>query len=152
MKANPFKFQLISFGNSTLTDISVGNTVIQTSSCIKYLGVLVDNKLSFNDHVCHIKSKASKQVNALLRLSSNLDKDVKLILYRSFISAHFDYCPIVWSLCNKTTFNMLSSVQRRALCFVCGNYDASYSELLQECNAIDLSKQCIIKIAIAMYT
>ena len=151
MKANPSKFQLISFGNSTLTDISVGNTVIQTSSCIKYLGVLVDNKLSFNDHVCHIKSKASKQVNALLRLSSNLDKDVKLILYRSFISAHFDYCPIVWSLCNKTTFNMLSSVQRRALRFVCGNYDASYSELLQECNAIDLSKQCIIKIAIAMY-
>jgi hypothetical protein len=151
MKANPSKFQLISFGNTNLNEVNIGNTVIQSQPCIKYLGVLIDNKLSFVDHVVHICSKASRQVNALLRLSNLLDQDTKLTLYKAFISSNYDYCPVVWSFCNRTLLNKLCKLQRRALRFVVNDYESEYDELLNKCNTIKVSSLFIVKIAIEMF-
>ena len=151
MKANPSKFQLISFGNTNICNLNVGGIDIQTQSCIKYLGVHIDDKLSFTNHVNDVCAKASKQVNALMRLSHCLDKETKLLLYNSFILANYEYCPSVWSLCNKTLLKKLCKIQCRALRFVTRNFNADYEDLLTQCNSRNVSSNFIIKIAIEMY-
>ena len=151
MKANPSKFQLISFGNTNIGNLSVGGINIQAQSCIKYLGLHIDDKLSFKNHVNDVYTKASKQVNALMRLSNCLDKDTKLLLYNAFILANYEYCPSVWSLCNKTLLKKLCKIQCRALRFVTCNFNADYEDLLIQCNSRNVSSNFIIKIAIEMY-
>jgi hypothetical protein len=151
LKANPSKFQLISFGNTDIGSVTVGDSVIEQQSCIKYLGVLIDKKLSFSDQVNNVCTKASRQVNALMRLSNLLDQNTKLLLYNAFISANYEYCSIIWSLCNKNLLKKLCKIQHRALRFVSNNYQAEYKDLLTDSNSSCITIMFIRKIAIEMY-
>ena len=152
MKANPDKFQLISFGvKNNLNDISIGQTVIQSQSVIKYLGVHVDDKLSFNAHVTEICKKSGRQASALMRLCNLLDYDTKLLLYKSFISSNFEYCPLVWSFCNKVDYNKVLKIQCRALRFVCKNFVDNFETLLNECNVLGVNHVNFLKLIIEMY-
>ncbi len=45
--------------------LMVGNAPIERVSCTKYLGVLLDEHLTFDDHVNYIHKKASKKLGIL---------------------------------------------------------------------------------------
>ena len=85
--------------------------------------------LKFGDHVTDICKKASKQVAVLKRLGSFLTKQRKLVIYNSFISSNFNYCPLAWHFCSVTTTNKLEKVQERALRFINNDYSSSLSKL-----------------------
>ena len=68
MKANADKFQgIVLAGNRKNTDVHVtlGDTDIAFVQKIDVLGVFIDGKLNFNEHVRRICSKASAQISAL---------------------------------------------------------------------------------------
>ena len=58
-KANPEKFHLILSDPSEQHSVLVGNNSIQNSKCEKLLGIKIDNKLTFDEHISCICSKAS---------------------------------------------------------------------------------------------
>ena len=68
LKANPDKFQLLltSKGESST---KIEDTEIKSSSFKKLLGVLIDNKLTFNERVSKLCKKASNKLHALARIS-----------------------------------------------------------------------------------
>ena len=97
MQANPDKFQgMLLKGAKTVRDftITVEGTKIAFASEINALGVCIDDQLSFNAIDERICAKASRQVNALQRLTGVLDYESRLAIYKSFIMSNFDYCPI----------------------------------------------------------
>ena len=131
MKANPDKYQAIIFGKAynTPTHFSIHGTDIIPGESVKLLGVHIDERLNFGNQAAAICKKASKQVNAMMRLARVMDTSTKLNVYASFILSNFMYCPAVW-LCNKTNLNQLEKVNCRALRFVYDDFNASYDELL----------------------
>ena len=98
MRANASKFQGIILCGSReqkTININVGESDILFVSKIEVLGVSIDDKLNFNDHVKHICSKASAQISALQRLTGIIDPPSRKAIYSSFIAANFNYCPLV---------------------------------------------------------
>ena len=89
LAANPSKFQtmLMCGNNNKVNDLNiiVENTNLESTSSIKVLGVNIDSKLNFNDHVCDMCTKAGRQLNVLQRLKSSLDYDSRMVIYKSFI-------------------------------------------------------------------
>ena len=74
MKANASKFQAICFSKHDIKlDIYIDGNSIKTEDTVKLLGVHLDSKLKFNEHVQSVCKKAAKQINALQRLSKFLD-------------------------------------------------------------------------------
>ena len=76
MCANPDKFQSIILdrdGKQSLS-ISVQDDTIFSDPSIKVLGIVLDNKLKFDEHVSQMCPKASRQINALKRISKYLDE------------------------------------------------------------------------------
>ena len=86
--------------------------------------------LKFDDHVTEICKKASKQLAVLKRLGSFLTKQGKLVIYDSFISSNFSYCPLAWHFCSIASTNNLEKVQERALRFINNDYSSSLKKLL----------------------
>ena len=87
MKANPSKFQVIfSNRNSVNEQLSVGDTVLSGQNDVKLLGIHIDRKLSFSQHISEICKKAGKQINVLARLCRFLSTEVKLLIYKSYLS------------------------------------------------------------------
>ena len=75
-----------------------GESDICFVSKIEVLGVSIDDKLNFNDHVKRICSKASAQISALQRLTGLIDLPSRKAIYSSFIAANFNYCPLFWGV------------------------------------------------------
>ena len=61
MKANPSKFQFIVFKNRTTDDdieLAISNEVMKPVSVVKLLGVTIDDKMSFDEHISRLCIKA----------------------------------------------------------------------------------------------
>ena len=94
MKANISKFYLFVNKKNEVT-IRLGDTEIKNSEYQKLLGIKVDRKLNFNEHLNDITSKASCEVNALSRLMPYINSSKKQKLVSSFFDSQFNYCPLI---------------------------------------------------------
>ena len=66
MKVNSEKFQCVIFGNvDDPGEFFIDKHSIVPGQTVHFLGLHLDNKLTFHDHISHICQKASKQVNVL---------------------------------------------------------------------------------------
>ncbi len=143
MQSNPSKFQSIFFGTTPPCDISVDNIVIKPTGIIKLLGVSVDSHLKFSQHISDICTKAGRNLNAVKRLARCLPTNVRLLLYKTYISCHFNFCPLVWHFCSQSDTDKLELLQYRALNFVYDDYESDYQVLLTKANlpSLDISRQ-----------
>ena len=99
MKANPSKFQAISFSKRGTTDIkkiTFENTTIHCENSVVLLGIEIDHSLTFNTHIANICKKAARQLAVLKRLGHLLTRQGKLAIFKSFITSNFNYCPLIW--------------------------------------------------------
>ena len=128
MKANPDKFQamllrMLGFENSK--SLLLDGTEIKCEESVKLLGVTFDCMLNFDKHTSNIYKKAARQINVLLRLSKYLSTETKILIYKSFIRSNFNYCPLVWHFCSKTSSDKMEKLQFRALRLVYNDFNSS---------------------------
>ena len=88
----------------------------------KYLGVILDNRLSFNNHVDQIVSKATKLLNLCRRNLHMCSPELKEIAYKALVRPHLEYASPAWSPHTQRNIDKIESVQTRAARFVLGNY------------------------------
>ena len=96
MKANPDKFQFMIMSKESYVGHEIcidENVTISSEKCVKLLGVTIDHKLNFGDHITVTCKKAALQLNALSRISSYIQPNVRMLIYKSFINSNFQYCP-----------------------------------------------------------
>ena len=126
MIVNPDKFQCIictkDKADNTGLECKIGNKTIKTEASVKLLGIKIDNKLNFEDHVRAVCRKASAQLNALFRIKHILSPESKQVLINSFVMANFNYCPVVWHFTSANASHKIEMIQKRALRFLLTGY------------------------------
>ena len=113
-------------------NIKDDNVKIQSEPHVKALGIYIDRKLTFNEHIRQSCTKAARQLNALARISKFLNFKSKKLIFQSFILSNFTYCPLVWHFCGKVNNMKLEKIQERALRIVCNDYTSTYPELIEK--------------------
>ena len=83
----------------------------------KDLGVFIDHKLSFKNHVAQVTAKANKVVGVIWRSFDYLSEDLFLQLYKSLVRPMLEYGHSVWQPYQKTLCAAVEDVQRRATSF-----------------------------------
>ena len=83
MKLNEDKCHLITLGtnHADAIPIKIGSSTIHESNQEKLLGVIIDNKLTFEDHIRSLCKKVSFKLYALSRMSHLLDEDFNESFY-----------------------------------------------------------------------
>ena len=85
---------------------------------VKYLGVLIDYKLSWNNHIDTILLKISRTVGLLLKLRHFVPFSTLISIYHSLIAPCLRYGLIAWGQASKSQLNKLLVLQKRALRFI----------------------------------
>jgi len=85
-----------------------GNSLNQVTST-KFLGVYIDEHLSWSSHIDHVKNKISKSSGIINRLKHKLPQSILLLIYNSLILPYLQYCAMVW-VCNVSNQNTLKSI------------------------------------------
>ena len=88
----------------------------------KYLGAILDEHLTFNEHIKKIVNKANQVRGFLQRNISSCPARVKEACYISMVRPVVEYSSVVWSPFTNKNINLVESVQRRAARFVTGDY------------------------------
>ena len=87
--------------NDTLSYVLNGETVCSSNSA-KYLGITIDNQLSFKTHISNLESKIARSVGVFAKLSYYLPHNTLLTLDYSLVHSHFLYALPVWASTHKT--------------------------------------------------
>ena len=114
MKTNSDKSHLF-LTTSMSSTANINGDIIKNSECEKLIGVAIDYKLNFEEHMSKVCDKASQKLNALARISSYMNINQKKRIIRAFISYQFRYCPLAWFSCSRKTNNRMNRIQERDL-------------------------------------
>lgn len=82
---------------------------------VRYLGVLIDENLSFRHHIASVETKLSRNLGILRKLSHHFPKKILILIYNAVIKPHIQYCSTVWQSNFKTHLQRLNSVHNKAL-------------------------------------
>ena len=77
-----------------------------TYNCaINILGVQIDSRLTFTNHVREIAKKAARKLACIHCIAPLLDGNGCYTLYNSRVRSLMEYCPLVWSGCPHHTWD-----------------------------------------------
>ena len=79
----------------SMDDIMDHSTLTKVVS-LRYLGVIVDHKLNWIDHITYVKNKISKGIGIMYKARRYLNKVSLKNLYYAYIYPYFTYCIEVW--------------------------------------------------------
>ena len=100
---------------SSELEVLFNGSRIEFVNKFKYLGVFLDNNLSYSDHIDHISSKLSKAIGVMYRLAPNVPTSVLSSLYYALIYPHLIYCNICWGSAFQTHLNKIFLLQKKAV-------------------------------------
>ena len=92
------------------TLININGSVITRSNSEKLLGITIDSDFTFEEHINTLCRKASQKLHALSRISQYLSQHKKRILFKTFITSQFNYCPLVWMCHNRGLNNKINNI------------------------------------------
>ena len=127
LKLNIKKTHLIIFSSNSikfksLENLSItsnNNTIQQTNNC-KYLGLIIDNKFNWTDHIQKLKIQLSKIVGILYRIRYFLNKCSLNLILNSLILSKLNYGIICYGRATKSAIRPIQIILNRAL--RCINY------------------------------
>ena len=68
----------------------------------KYLGLIVNDTLTWDKHMEYISTKINRNIGILKRTQNYLPRSSLIILYKTLIEPYCSYCNIVKGQCNET--------------------------------------------------
>ena len=97
MVLNPGNGHFMLFGvkDNEQFDLICNDITLKYSSHGEILGVTIDNKLSFEEHIINTCKTANKRLNTLSRINQYMKQNQKEISLSSFIISHFSSCPLI---------------------------------------------------------
>ena len=98
-----------------LDSISIQNTSLQCVQSLSFLGVTIDEYLSWKAHITNVALKVSRGVGILSKLKYIIPQNVLMLLYNSIILPHLSYCNIVWGNSYLSHLNKIKLLQKKAI-------------------------------------
>ena len=78
------------------------------------LGIVIEDKLSWNKQKENQCNKVSKNINLLRKAKEFVGLDTLQIMYKALVMPHFNYCSTVWQNNNQTHIDKLCKLQKKA--------------------------------------
>ncbi|KXJ15113.1 putative RNA-directed DNA polymerase from transposon X-element [Exaiptasia diaphana] len=112
-------------------DIHIESSKIKQVSKTKSIGVIIDETLSWAEHVNYISKKISSAIGALKRVRCFIDQATAAKIYKAIIEPHFNYCSPVFDGISQKLDDKLQKLQNRAARIVTrSSFDESAKPLL----------------------
>ena len=95
--------------------LQYNSNYIQSSAKIRYLGVIIDHKLTFLPHIQNSEAKVSGNIGILFKLNKVFPISALKTLYYALVHPLLFYGIIIWGSTNNSYLTKLRSLQNKAL-------------------------------------
>ena len=132
--------------------LKINNRDLKQENYAKYLGGIIDNKLTWKLHIKQINLKLSKGIGVLYKLRHMVPKQSLKTLYSSFIQSHVLYGILNWGCANKTTLEPLKRNLRTAVRVIdFANFTAHSEPIFKRLKIFNFDKLYLLETAKMIY-
>ena len=131
--------------------VNISGSLIQESNEEKLLGLTLDRRLNFKNHVSNLCRKASQKLHALARVSEYMEKSKLELTMTSLIMSHFSYCPLVWMFHDRKSYNKINKIHERALRIIHKDSTSNFESLLIKSNSVSIHQRNLQLLLIEIY-
>ena len=96
-------------------DVYINGEPLEFNNEAKYLGVILDNKLTWRQHIENIKSKINKGLRILKKMRHFLKEDTLASLFYAFLKPYIDYGSLTWGGTANTHLLKLKQTLNKAI-------------------------------------
>ena len=136
--ANPSKFQIMFLGVTEPVSLHINDKELFSNTHVRLLGILIDHKLQFSQHINSICKTANNKVSRLLCMRGNMSIGQARSTVNAYILPYFIYCPLIWMFCHKKDMKLINKVHKRALRAIHGLLYLDLKELLEIENTVSI--------------
>ena len=131
LKLNPGKCRVLTLTlkrNPVIGNYVIGGEMLERVNVMRDLGVLLDSKLTFGDHVEHTVRKANRALGLLIRTfaTGKRGRPFNGTKHRAILSTYYanvrsilEYCSVVWGGAARTHMQRVERVQEKFLVWLC---------------------------------
>ena len=116
---NLSKTECIIFSNRnpdlTIDQVNLNNINVNFSPNCKFLGVLIDSKLNFRNHIDCVLGKLVRSARILYRIRNYLPLKSRLNFYYAFVYSHLSYSVLIWGNTSNVHLRPLITQHKRII-------------------------------------
>ena len=152
MKSNPGKVQFMILGDKPhhKHELEIKSIKVEASDDVLLLGITIDEKLTFKQHVENLCRKAQHKLHALRRIRKFLTIEKATMLGNAFIDNLFSYAPLLWMFCRKTLYSKIEKIHHKTLKVIYESND-TYENLLLQSNTVSIHQRHLGFLMIEIY-
>ena len=93
----------------------ISETLIEHKHEARFLGVIMDDSLTWSKHVNAVQTKMSRYIDIMYKIKKFLPLQARLQIYHSFVQSYINYCSLVWGFSNKSNLDKLLAKQKQGI-------------------------------------
>ena len=126
--------------------LKINNNNIDRITQFHFLGVILHERMSWKQHIEHIRLNIAKTIGIIYRLKSIYPSAILLTLYNTLVTPHLHYCLLCWGSIIKEN-DLLHIMQKRVLRTITNsNYIAHTEPLFKELKLVKITDMYVIAI------
>ena len=135
-----------------LPSLFINGINIKRETTMKFLGILLDENMTWRNHIASIESKVSKNLGILYKARTYLNINSTKQLYFSFIHSYLSYGNIAWASTNKSKLNTLHRRQKHASRIIYFKDKNTHAKpLLKKLNALNIYQLNVYQVLLFMH-
>ena len=132
--------------------INIDGTPLEQKNNSKFLGVIIDESLTWNQHIHHVTMCVSKSIGIISKLKFLLPHKTLFLLYNSLVLPYIIYCNTVWANCSSFKLNSIFKLQKRAIRMCTGSHYLAHTDpLFHKLKTLKMFDLNTIQVAIVMF-
>ena len=138
--------------NMSSCQVKINNEPIMQVSHTKFLGVYIDECLTWKFHIKELENKISKNIGIISRLKHILPSRLLHTLYCSLVLPYLSYCNIIWANTYKSNLDKLMKLQKRAIRIICkANFNEHTAPLFRKYKVLSVMNINVLQQDVFMY-
>ena len=148
------KFIIFSYGRKlTLPPLVLGDGFIMETDSYKFLGIILDKKLNFKNHLVLLKSKISKTVGLLYKLNKFLPETILKSLYQTLVQPYLTYGIEAWFSAPNCLTDKIFVLQKKSIRAILNlHFNCHTNQYFKYLNLLKLSDLYKVNLMVFFYS
>lgn len=117
-----------------------------------FLGIILDDKLTWKSHIDHICKKVSRTIGLLTKARKSIGTNSLVVLYNAIIKPYFTYCNIIWGNTYKSYLEKLVKLQKKILRLITfSEYNSPTGPLFEKIKVMTLDEMYLYSCGIHIF-
>ena len=133
-------------------NVIMQQNIVERVNSTKFLGLIIDDKLKWHEHIQQITHKIARSVGILYKIRHYLNKQTLLNMYYTFVFPYLIYGVGIWGSASLNHINPLKKIQKKCVRTITfSEYLAPSEPIFQSLNVLNFEKLVVQRISLLMF-